>query len=76
MVKSVLAATALCLGLAANAEAGCLSGAAAGAMVGHMAGHHALAGAAAGCAIGHHHAAKAKKAHQALTSDPSHNSSK
>ena len=72
MVKSVLAATALCLGLAANAEAGCLSGA----VVGHLAGHHALAGAAAGCAIGHHHAVKAKKAHQAPTSDPSQNSSK
>ena len=62
MMKTVLVASALCLGLAAPAQSGCLTGAAAGAVVGHMAGHHALAGAAAGCAIGHHHAAKAKKA--------------
>jgi hypothetical protein len=62
MIKTTLVAAALCLGLAAPAEAGCVTGAMAGAVVGHMAGHHAVAGAAAGCAIGHHHAAKAKKA--------------
>ncbi len=62
MMKTILVASTLCLGLAAPAEAGCLTGAAAGAVAGHMAGHHAVIGAAAGCAIGHHHAAKAKKA--------------
>ncbi len=41
-------------GLAAPAQAGCLTGAAVGGVAGHVAGHHALLGAAAGCAIGHH----------------------
>ena len=62
MMKTVLVASALCLGLAAPAQAGCLTGAAKGAVVGHFAGHHAMAGAAVGCAVGHHSAAKAKKA--------------
>ena len=65
MVKTILAAAGLCLALAVPAEAGCLTGAAVGAVAGHMAGHHAVAGAAAGCAIGHHHAAKMKKANEA-----------
>jgi len=65
---------ALCLGLGAvtGAQAGCLTGAAAGAVVGHVAGHHALLGAAAGCAIGHHHAAKERRANDANNQNNAH----
>jgi phage tail tape-measure protein len=61
----IVPALCLALGAATGAQAGCLTGAAAGAVVGHVAGHHALLGAAAGCAIGHHHAAKEKRANDA-----------
>ncbi len=60
-MKTLSTALLLCgiamggIGVAAPAQAGCLTGAAVGGVVGHMAGHHAILGAAAGCAIAHHH---------------------
>jgi phage tail tape-measure protein len=68
----IIPALCLSLGAATSARAGCLAGAAAGAVVGHVAGHHALLGAAAGCAIGHHHAAKEKRANDQDTQNNSH----
>jgi hypothetical protein len=43
------------IGLASQAEAGCVSGAIIGGIAGHVLGHHGAVGAAAGCAIGSIH---------------------
>ena len=49
-------------GMATTAQAGCVTGAAVGGVAGHVAGKHGVLGAAVGCAVGHHKAAKDKKA--------------
>jgi hypothetical protein len=59
---SLFAAVGAAMLVTAPAEAGCIKGAIVGGVVGHFAGHHGLLGAGAGCAIGHHEAAKHRRA--------------
>lgn len=54
MFLAALLGGAALFGVAAPAQAGCLTGAAVGGVAGHVVGHHGLLGAAAGCVVGRH----------------------